>query len=166
MISSNLIFSKAAALRILHFATKIEAIRVFKGAIQVTYWTRNGRCSTFLSKSAFFRDFVAFRYEGAKSVTVRQWRAGSYQNHYECHSENSARIRTVKLLAGTVMCDCEDYFKQEEELGRAAIGCKHLIAVLHQLGYASLEKYLEAKEVETAKILVEADAARESIFAF
>ncbi len=67
-----LFFTKAAAARLLPFATKIEAVRVFKGSIQVTYLTKNGRCSTFLSKTAFFNDFVSFRYAGAQTVVVKR----------------------------------------------------------------------------------------------
>jgi hypothetical protein len=78
---STLIFTKAAALRILQAqgipAKQVEAIRVFKGSIQATYRTKNGRCSTFLSKTAFFNDFVSFRYAGAQTVVVKRWPAGS-----------------------------------------------------------------------------------------
>lgn len=143
MISNNLIFSKAAALRILKVATKIEAVRIFKGAVQVTYLTKNGRCSTFLSKSQFFDDFLTFRQEGAKTVTVSQWGAGSYQNHYSCHSSKSERIYTVKLLAGLAMCECPDYEEQHRQLGNAKPGCKHVIATLNHIGYGSLTEYMD-----------------------
>jgi hypothetical protein len=141
---STLIFSKAAATRLLPFATKIETLRALKGAIQVTYSTRNGRCSTFLCKTAFFQDFVAYRTEGAKTVKVKRWGAGSYTNHYECFSSKSERIYTVKLLAGLAMCECPDYEKQHQELGRSKIGCKHVIAVAHHLGHSSLQEYMDA----------------------
>jgi hypothetical protein len=111
-----LFFTKAAAARLLPFATKIEAVRVFKGSIQVTYLTKNGRCSTFLSKTAFFNDFVSFRYAGAQTVVVKRWPAGSYQNHYECLSGKGENIRTVKLVADTANCSCPDWERQREEL--------------------------------------------------
>jgi hypothetical protein len=66
----SLIFSRTAALRILPYATKIEVLRVFKGSIQVTYLTLNGRYSTFLSKKAFYSDFITFRQQGAKTCSV------------------------------------------------------------------------------------------------
>jgi hypothetical protein len=140
----QLFFTKAAASRLLPFATKIEAVRVFRGSIQVTYRTKHSRCSTFLSKTAFYQDFIAFRQEGAKSVRVKRWGAGSYTNHYECFSSKSERIYTVKLLAGLAMCSCEDYQRQHQELGKAKTGCKHVIAVAHHLGYGSLQEYMDA----------------------
>lgn len=151
---SSLFFTKAAALRILRFAKSIEAIRIFNGTIQVTYLTKNGRCSTFLSKSAFYQDFVAFRQEGAKTIRVKRWGAGSYTNHYDCHSAQSDpgtgksplahRTYTVKLVAGLAMCECPDYEKQHQEFGKAKTGCKHVLATLNHVGYGSLAEYMNA----------------------
>lgn len=144
---SSLIFTKAAALRILQAqgiaAKQVEAIRVYKGAVQVTYRTKNGRCSTFLSKTAFFNDFITFRQEGAKTCTVKRWGAGSYQNHYECHSSQSEKIYTVKLIAGMAWCGCQDNLEQEKQLGSAKVGCKHLIATLNHIGHTSLAEYID-----------------------
>ena len=141
---SSLFFTKAAALRILRFAKSIEAIRTFNGTIQVTYLTKNGRCSTFLSKTVFYQDFVAFRQEGAKTIRVKRWGAGSYTNHYDCHSLMSDRTYTVKLVAGLAMCECPDYEKQHQEFGKAKTGCKHVLATLNHIGYSSLVEYMNA----------------------
>lgn len=165
MLSNTLVFSKSAALRILKgIATKVEALRICSGSIQVTYRTATGRCSTFISKRDFYQDFVSFRQEGAKAVTVRPWGAGSYENHFECRTEGADRIHTVKALGRAMMCSCEDYTRQSEELGKPE--CKHVIATLRYLGHSSLSDYLAAKEADTARICAEAQAARESIFAF
>lgn len=163
----QLIFTKAAALRLLPHATKIEVIRVFKGSIQVTYLTRRGRCSTFLSKTAFFKDFVAFRYEGAKSVTVKRWTAGTYQCRYDCKSPNGENTRTVDLSGGTATCSCPDYEQQYRQLGKARPGCKHVIATLKHVGYGSLAEYMDAKEQEKqAWLAAREEEARQSLFAF
>lgn len=143
MISNNLIFSKAAAIRILKIATKIEALRVFRGSIQVTYITKNGRCSTFLSKKAFFQDFLFFRQEGAKNVTVRRWRPGTYQCRYDCISPNGENTRVVDLSGGIASCSCPDHQQQYDVLGKARPGCKHILAVMAHLGYSSLAQYLD-----------------------
>jgi hypothetical protein len=144
---SQLFFTKAAALRVLQaqgiVARCVEAIRVYQGSIQVTYRTKNGRCSTFLSKTAFYQDFIAFRQEGAKTCTVRRWGAGSYTNHYECHSSQSEKIYTVKLIAGMAWCECPDYQEQHRQLGSAKIGCKHIISTLNHVGYGSLADYID-----------------------
>lgn len=163
---SALIFSKSACLRILPFATKVECIRVYRNTIQATYLTRNGRCSTFLSKAAFFRDFVAYRYEGAKSVTVKRWTAGTYQCRYDCYSFNGENTRTVDLSGGMASCSCPDYEQQYRQLGRARPGCKHVIAVLKHVGYGSLAEYWDAREREKQAFLAaKEEEARRSLFA-
>jgi hypothetical protein len=141
---SSLFFTKAAAARILPFATRIEAVRVFKGAIQVTYLIKNGRCSTFLSKTSFYQDFAVFRQESAKNCTVRRWGAGSFTHHYECFSAKSERIYTVKLVAGLALCECLNYKEQDRQLGKAKPGCKHVLATLNHVGYGSLAEYMDA----------------------
>lgn len=100
----SLFFTKAAALRILQAqgiaAKQVETLRIFKGSIQITYLTLNGRCSTFLSKKAFYSDFITFRQQGAKTSTVKRWGAGSYQNRYEVFSGKTEKIYNVELSAG------------------------------------------------------------------
>ncbi len=140
----QLFFTKASALRILPFATKIEAIRVFKGAVQITYLTKNGRCSTFLSKTAFYSDFITFRQEGAKGCMVKRWGAGSYQCRYDVFSAKGEKIYVVELSAGTAMCDCPDFEEQRKQLGKAKVGCKHVLATLNHVGYGSLAEYMDA----------------------
>ena len=140
---SSLFFTKAAAARLLPFATKIETLRVFKGAVQATYRTHYGRCSTFLSKAAFFQDFITFRASGAKTCTVKPWGAGSYQCRYDVFSGMSEKIYVVELSAGIAMCSCPDYEEQRKQLGKAKIGCKHVLATLNHIGYGSLAEYID-----------------------
>lgn len=144
---SQLFFTKAAALRILQAqgiaAKQVETLRIFKGSIQVTYLTKNGRCSTFLSKTAFYNDFITFRIEGAKTCTVQRWGVGSYQNHYDVFSSKTEKTYVVKLLAGLGMCGCRDDEQQSRQLGKAKPGCKHLMAVMSHLGHASLQDYMD-----------------------
>jgi hypothetical protein len=144
----SLFFSKAAALRILQAqgiaAKQVESVRIFKGSIQVTYLTKKGRCSTFLSKKSFYSDFIIFRQLGARTCTVKRWGAGSYQSRYEIFSDKSEKIYTVELTAGIAMCGCRDYEEQQRHLGRAKPGCKHIMSVMAQLGHASLQDYRDA----------------------
>lgn len=144
---SQLFFTKAAALRILQAqgiaARCVETLRVYKGAVQVTYRTLNGRCSTFLSKTAFYSDFISFRQQGATTCTVKRWGAGSYQGRYEVFSGMSEKIYTVELVAGTAMCGCPDYEEQRKQLGKAKVGCKHVLATLNHIGYGSLAEYID-----------------------
>jgi len=143
VISNNLIFSKAAALRILKDDNCIEAIQIHDRAVQVTYSAKGDHSSTLVPKQKFFQDFIAFRQQGAAAIKVRPWASGSYTNHFECRSADSDRIHTVKLLGGTAICDCRDYERQMAELGTAE--CKHVYATVNYLGHASLSEYLEAQ---------------------
>ncbi len=148
MPTTNLIFSKAAALRILKDAKRIETIDIHDQAVQVTYSAKGDRSSTLIPKQAFFQDYITFRQQGAATIKVRPWASGSYTNHFECRSTDSDRIHTVKLLGGTAICDCRDYERQMTELGTAE--CKHVYATLNYLGHASLSEYLESQS-ERAK---------------
>ena len=161
----SLFFTKAAAARILPYATKIEALRVLKGSIQVTYKTKNGRCSTFLSKKAFYQDFTTFRLEGAKTCTVVEWAAWKYdwtQNYRYDVTSDSKKTYMVEIsdITGNTYCDCADHDRQLEELGNAKVGCKHILATLNQKGYGSLAEYIDAvecrgKEDSSPRTLVE-----------
>lgn len=44
-----------AAAKLLTKSASVEIVRIFPNCIQVTYWRNGGRCSTFLSKSAFHK---------------------------------------------------------------------------------------------------------------
>lgn len=145
----SLFFTKAAAARILPFATKIETLRVFKGSIQVTYRTTIGRCSTFLSKKAFYQDFIAFRQEGAKTCTVVEWAAWKYdwtQNYRYDVTSDSKKTYMVEIsdITGNTYCDCADHDQQVKELGIGKVGCKHILATLNHKGYSSLAEYIDA----------------------
>lgn len=136
--------NKAAAQRLLPFATKIESLKVMRnGAVQVTYFCGTRRCSTFVSRKAFERDFIEFRQLGAHAVSVKRWPAGSYENHYDCWTEGSARRHTTKLLGSIAICSCEDYAHQQKYgVGRH---CKHIVATLNYLGFDSMPDYLKAR---------------------
>jgi hypothetical protein len=47
------IYTATNALKLLPFATSVEAVREFRTCVQVTYWVHGRRCSTFLSRRAF-----------------------------------------------------------------------------------------------------------------
>lgn len=143
-MAQELFLTKAAAARIIPGALKIEALRVFKGTIQVTYTTKKGRCSTFLSKKAFYSDFVSFRQQGAKSCTVKRWSAGTYTCRYDVRGDRRGNTRTVDLSGGMPSCSCPDHEKQRHYLGKAMPGCKHVLAVMGQLGHASLQDYRDS----------------------
>lgn len=154
-MTQQLFFSKAAAQRILSFATKIEGLKTFKNSIQITYRTEHGRCSTFLGKQAFYADFISFRQEGAKGCVVTPPMAGCYQTDYEVRSNRGEDIYTVRVMGPHAWCRCPDYKKQDQELGKAMPGCKHVLATLAYLGHGSLGDFVSAKKAEIEQKLQE-----------
>lgn len=171
---SQLFFTKAAALRILQAqgvaACCVESIRVYKGSIQVTYLTKNGRCSTFLSKTAFYSDFIAFRLDGASNCTVVEWAAWKYdwtQNYRYDVTSNSEKTYMVEIsdITGNTYCDCADHDRQLKELGNAKVGCKHILATLNQKGFSNLAEYIDAvaRRAKADLFGEETDTDRDSI---
>ncbi|QSJ14171.1 hypothetical protein JYQ62_19740 [Nostoc sp. UHCC 0702] len=111
-------YTKAAALRLLPFATKIEAIREFKNCIQVTYRANGGRCSTFLSKTAFLADHTSLRKQGSVEVEVTEVHGGEYV------VKSKSNYYTVRpgQLDPRDRCECGDCHWRGAK-------CKHQIAV-------------------------------------
>ncbi len=113
------IYTKAAALRLLPFATKIEAIREYRNCIQVTYTVKGGRrCSTFLSKKAFLVDHTELRTQGSVSVEVTEVHGGEYvvqskNNYYTVHPGHHDPHKR---------CECGDCHWRGAK-------CKHQLAV-------------------------------------
>ena len=111
-------YTKAAAKRLLPFATKIEAVRELRNCVQVTYRSNGGRCSTFLSKKAFVVDFSGIREAAAQSVEVVETSLYSYTvksaNNYYVVRPGHADLRQ--------RCECAD-------CNFRGAFCKHQIAV-------------------------------------
>jgi hypothetical protein len=114
------IYTKAAAKRLLPFATKIEVIRELPNCIQITYRANGGRCSTFLSKLAFLTNFTDLRIQNATQVEVRE----IHQNQYVVYSQKSNSYYTVrpKQTDQYQRCECADCHYRGAK-------CKHQIAV-------------------------------------
>lgn len=99
-------YTKAAAKHLLPFATSIEVVREFKNCIQVTYWARKKRTSTFLSKKAFINFNLELRRNGANQIEVREVHGGEYV----VYSHNSSTFYTVRPNHPDVRrrCECGD----------------------------------------------------------
>lgn len=133
-----MLYTKAAALRILKIATKVESVKVLKNCVQVTYKTAHGRCSTFLSKTVFKQNFVSDRKAAATALICSEvmqgcWKVGNPQN---------GNVYDVWLSVRSVDCGCEDYRQQIDTIGKGI--CKHGYRVLTELGIDSLAEYIQS----------------------
>jgi hypothetical protein len=130
-----MLYTKAAALRLLSgLATVVHAVRQLKNCIQVTYQTRRGKCSTFLSRKAFKQAFVDARKASGRSLPSSQINATHYQ----------VGEHTVVLSRDRLDCDCHDYMRQRQVFGRGC--CKHGYHVLQAwLSQGSLAEYLQCR---------------------
>lgn len=111
-------YTKAAAKRILSFATRIEAVRELRNCVQVTYRSNGGRCSTFLSKKAFVVDFSRIREEKSQLVSVVE----SSLYSYTVKSANNYYVVRPDTPDVQQRCECAD-------CNFRGAFCKHQIAV-------------------------------------
>lgn len=133
---SNLIFSKAAASRILDISKNLIAgFKIFSRVCWV--WVRGVR-PTFISKIDFLKHFAEYRQEQAKSIPVSVW--PDMPNWFKAEGSND--VYPVVLETSGPECACEDYKNQIILHGKGV--CKHGYAVLKHLGYGSLREFLAA----------------------
>lgn len=127
--------TRTAARRILDCAV-VEAVRTMRnGAIQVTYrrTEQGSRCSTFISRKAFDRDFVEFRKNGAKSITtVTPWIGESNRFSVRSASNPDQPPYAVAIEGDRHTCTCPDWVGQREA-GSSNPVCKHGFAAQNYL---------------------------------
>lgn len=133
-----MLYTKAAALRILEGAIAVESVQLLKHCVQATYQTQRGRCSTFLSRAAFKADFVETRRAAGRSLSSRQLEPTRY-----LVSTPNGENHVVSLKGDRLHCDCRDYWRQLQTFRRGC--CKHGYHVLETwLGLSSLAEYVES----------------------
>lgn len=132
-----MLYIKTAAKDLIPEATKVEAVRFFNNSVQVTYQTKHGRCSTFLSKKLFKTRFVEVRKVASKQcvsvVNPRGWTVFNRETH---------TMYQVSEFTNGFTCGCDDYRAQKATFGKGC--CKHIYHVLGTLGKTSLNEYLAA----------------------
>jgi predicted nucleic acid-binding Zn finger protein len=129
----NIIYSIAAAQRILGIKSGVYEIRVWAWVVLV----RGLNFCRFMSKKAFLKHFADRRREEGKNIDLviddqddRHFTALGKKNFYQLHTTPIG-----------VNCTCEDYSNQIQFFGKAV--CKHGYAVLSHLGFNTLTEYLE-----------------------
>lgn len=123
MLSNRLLFSKAAAARILGCAAKlVNEIREF--AYTVWVWVK-GKRPRFVSKSAFLDEFERYRRDAGRLLHVLSTRSSYFGTVYQVTGSGAGEmVYAVEFNGARLACCCEDWH-QHEGL------CKHGWAVLH-----------------------------------
>jgi hypothetical protein len=141
--ATNLIYSKAAAARILgemlgRIVKAVESVkRLINGAWQITYKTIFGRCSLIISKIQFKQHFVAKRIAESKELYCSRVSG----NIFRVVNPKKGTAYSVFADADGVSCGCDDYKNQTIFLKQGC--CKHGYSLLKFLGYNRLSEYIE-----------------------
>jgi hypothetical protein len=142
--ATNLIYSKAAAARILgemlgRIVKAVESIqKLANGAWQITYRTIFGRCSLIISKADFKKHFVEKRIAESKELYCSRISG----NIFRVVNPKKGTAYSVFADIDGISCGCEDYKNQMIFLkGKGC--CKHGYSLLKFLGYDRLSEYIE-----------------------
>jgi hypothetical protein len=133
--SSNFVFSKAAAARIL--GVPVHLILGFQIWWKVCWVWVKGKRPTFISLKAFKQHFVDWRKQQTRSLCVSQIN----QEQFRVVNPKKASAYSVWLFQDGLDCECEDFKNQVMILKKAC--CKHCYAVLQWLKFDSLADYIE-----------------------
>ncbi len=137
MIAQKLIYSKAAAARILNFDyTLIKDIEIWDKIILVKVRYQKNK---FISKQNFRQHFVDWR--KARSYSLETTPNIYNKELFTVLNPHKDTHYNVSLQVKELICDCNDWANQKEHLGKAC--CKHCYSVLNYLNCSSLKEYLE-----------------------
>ena len=143
--ADKLIYTRKAASRLLKVEYEaIEFVYVADNFVLVGLYNTSVK----LDKAEFTTLFVNDRKARSKSLTVTK-KVNSSIN-YTVRNEDNGHRYSLKLYPDSVHCQCADYQKQIEAIGKGC--CKHSYALLNQLGYNSLENYIKAMDNLRAKL--------------
>ncbi len=93
-----------------------------------------------LEKAEFKQLFVSDRQARSKSLTVTKHLNSGL--NYTVRNEDNGHRYQVNLTSNAVRCECADYQKQIEAIGKGC--CKHGYGVLGVLGFTSLADYIDS----------------------
>ncbi|XGB42866.1 MAG: hypothetical protein LVS60_03340 [Nodosilinea sp. LVE1205-7] len=137
----NILYSAAAVRRLLGLNAS-SSVQLKKFAWVIWVWVK-GRRPTFISKRVFLQHFVEWR--KAQSRGLRVTALLSPARHYSVRNPSRNTAYLVEQRSDGVFCTCDDFNNQLEFFSQGC--CKHGYAVLRQLGWSSLQAYLQAQKV-------------------
>lgn len=134
-MKASIFYSKAATARILGVAAAaVREVRIWAKVIWVNV---KGLGCRFISKRAYHVDFARVRREAAANLQVQE----SFDREAFLVNGGREPHRVEVDARGGLSCDCWDYSGQVEVMGKGC--CKHVYAVLGQMGYGSMAEYIE-----------------------
>jgi hypothetical protein len=102
--------------------------------------------SIYLSEQDFKVSYAKERQERAKGLQVTKMVKDDHS--YTVRNEN--KVYEVKCKADSITCSCPDHAHSIEVFGSEKVACKHVYAVLNELGYTSLASYLRGNIFQIA----------------
>lgn len=133
------IYSKAALARMLKVS--ITAIVKFEVWFGIVFAVVKGIRCRFFSFKTFKQHFAEFRKQSAVFLNATKWLYDL--DMYTVRNDRSYTSYTVQVNKTIQECDCEDY-QNQIKFGFKRACCKHIYAVLNQLGHSSLADYLSS----------------------
>jgi hypothetical protein len=143
--AQNLVYSKAAAARILNIdPLLIKNLEIWQNIILVRICDRRAK---FISKKDFRQHFADWRRARSKNLEVKPHLFR--KEVFTVHNPYKDTRYQVTVRPKELVCNCDDWANQKEMLGKAC--CKHCYSVLNHLNYSSLKEYIEkSRELVTA----------------
>jgi len=133
-MNQAIVFTKTAALKILGSTAMPHQVNVEVWK-QVIVVTAKGSRPKFVSKKAFYREFVDSRKERSHEVTLHQ----QTSTEWIANTEGSKEYHNVKVQGKSLSCDCYDFVNQKKNMSGAC--CKHGYRLLFELGFDSLRDF-------------------------
>lgn len=131
----KLVYSFAAAYRILK-RKDILKVEVWANCI----WVRFIKGSRFISKKAFWADFMHNRQLKAKQLEVQHYG----EELFQVTAQSRVEPYLVAAFEDRIECECEDWASQFKA-GLPHPCCKHAWAVVYKLGFSTFKDYITQK---------------------
>lgn len=139
--SNQLLYSKSAIARVLNISLpEIERYQFWKTGVWVKVV---GQKPTIVSFKTLKQHFVDFRKNNIDSLIAHQ--DSQNQSHWQVYNSQSQSCYQLELHSDKITCNCDDYLTQQQLLPKAC--CKHCYKVLNQIGFSSLQDYLNQAKV-------------------
>jgi len=132
-MSKTIVFNKTAALKILGSTAMPHQVNVEVWK-QVVLVTVKGSKPRFVSKKAFYGEFVDSRKERSHEVNLHQ----QTSTEWIANTEGSKQYHSVRLQGKSLSCDCYDFVNQRNMSGAC---CKHGYRLLFELGFNDLRDF-------------------------
>jgi hypothetical protein len=102
--------------------------------------------SIFIKKVEFVKLMAGDRQNRSKSLIVTP--NAFDDTAYTVRNEDKETTYRVETYQGHMSCSCKDYENLSNDFNTPKVSCKHIYAVLNQLGCTDLREYIESNKAE------------------